>query len=229
MSWIKNIIAVIIGVVFPFTMVLLMRSHKPSGFAARELILYPLLFGSIAIVIILLLKKYYLKESFKDFNAGVGKWSSDILWGIGLTAIYFVLFYVERPLLGDILEFRSNEEMIGLMLELRSNPFLLLLWFGPVLWLGIALFEELVRVFMLSALWNLSQKLFWQIAVIFLVALTMGFLHYTQGPYGIVTITIKSLVAGFFYYRYKRLLPLIIAHVLYDGIQVAMFLLTYPG
>jgi hypothetical protein len=55
-------------------------------------------------------------------------------------------------------------ELLGLMLDMRESPWLVLIWFGPVLWIGIALFEELT--------------------------------HWSQGPYGIVTIAIKSLVAG---------------------------------
>jgi membrane protease YdiL (CAAX protease family) len=105
---------------------------------------------------------------------------------------------------------------------------LLVLWFGPVLCIGVALYEELIRVFILTSLWKFSNQKLWTFSVIFISALIMGFAHWSQGSYGIVTITTKSLVAGFFFYRYKRLLPLVIAHVLYDAIQVAVLLITYP-
>ncbi len=39
----------------------------------------------------------------------------------------------------------------------------------------------------------------------------------------------SSLVSGFFFYKYRRLLPLVIAHIFYDGIQVALLLITYPN
>jgi membrane protease YdiL (CAAX protease family) len=52
--------------------------------------------------------------------------------------------------------------------------------------------------------------------------------HSCQGPYGIVTIAIKSTVTGVFYYKHRRLLPLVLAHALYDGLQLGMLLLTYP-
>ena len=64
--------------------------------------------------------------------------------------------------------------------------------------------------------------------VILITSLLMGFGHWSQGPYGIVTITIKSLVACYFFYKKRRLMPLVYAHVLYDGIQVAALLITYP-
>ena len=45
-----------------------------------------------------------------------------------------------------------------------------------------------------------------------------------EGLYGIITIGLKSLVAGFYFYRYRRMLPLIVAHGVYDGLQFAYFI-----
>jgi len=36
-------------------------------------------------------------------------------------------------------------------------------------------------------------------------------------------------VSGLFFYKYQRVLSLVIAHVLYDGIQVGILLITYPN
>jgi membrane protease YdiL (CAAX protease family) len=105
---------------------------------------------------------------------------------------------------------------------------MLLVWFGPVLWIGIALFEELVRVFLLTGLWSFANHFAWTAVAIIIAAVLVGLVHWSQGPYGIVTIAIKSIVTGMFYYRRRRLLPLVFAHVLYDGLQVGLLLLTYP-
>lgn len=224
----KSLIAVI-GIVFiPFGMMLWYRNHQASAFASIELILYPFLFGGGSIIIIWLVKKYYLKEPISDFNAINGSLIKDFLWSLALTVIYFVLFYVERLTLSNILTFKSNTELLGLMLDMREQPILIALWFLPVLWIGIALYEELVRVFVLTSLWKLSKSMLWQIAVMIITSLIIGFAHWSQGSYGIVTIAIKSMVACFYFYKYRRLMPLIISHALYDGIQVAMLLITYP-
>ncbi len=215
-------------VLIPFGYMIWIRTHQTSGFASIELILYPLLFGGLSIAFLFLLKKYFLKENLSDFNSGKGKWNSDILWGLALTAIYFILFYVERLTISNLLSFKPNMEMLGLMLDMRANPILLILWFGPVLWLGIALYEELIRVFILTSLWKFSNQKIWTFTVIIIASTILGLAHWSQGSYGIVTVGIKSSVACFFFYKYKRLLPLIIAHVLYDGIQVAILLITYP-
>ena len=228
MKIIKQLIALTIIVLIPFGIMIWFRSHDSSGFASVELIIYPLLFGGLSIGILYLLKRFYLKEKFTEFNSGKGKWTTDILWGLALTTIYFILFYVERLTLSNILSFNSNMELLGLMLDMRKSPILLVIWFGPVLWIGIALYEELIRVFILSSLWKFSNKQVWSILVIIISALIIGFAHWSQGSYGIVTIGIKSIISGLFFYKYRRLFPLVIAHVLYDGVQVAMLLITYP-
>jgi len=228
MKTIKSLLALTLIVAIPFGFMIWYRSHQSTGFASIELILYPLIFGGGSIIILYLLKKYFLKENISDFNSANGNLSTDIIWGLGLTIMYFILFYVERATLSNILSFRSNQELLNLMLDMRKNPILLVLWFGPVLWIGIALYEELIRVFILTTLWQYSKSQFWIFLVIIISALIIGFAHWSQGSYGIVTIAIKSLVSGYFFYKVRRLLPLIIAHVLYDGIQVALLLITYP-
>jgi membrane protease YdiL (CAAX protease family) len=222
----KLIASFLVGGV-PMLLMVWYRSRQPSGFVSVELIAYPLLFGTIGIGIVLLLKLYYLREPVRDLDAGQGDMRSDLLLGVALTVIYFVLFYVERLTLTDLLAFRSNEELLGLMLDMREQRWLLIVWFGPVLWVGVALYEELVRVFVLTTLWSLSTRRGWTVAVILIAAAMVGLTHWGQGPYGIVTIAIKSAVAGAFYGRYRRLFPLVVAHALYDGLQVGMLLLTY--
>jgi len=228
MKQFKTILALTIMVLIPFGMMIWFRNHQSSGFATIELIAYPLLFGGGSIIVLYFLKKYFLKEPLSDFNSGKGNWKTDILWGFALVAVYFILFYVERLTLINYLKFNSNQELLGLMLDMREHPWLLVLWFGPVLWIGIALYEELIRVFILTSLWKLSRNIWWTVSVIIIASAIVGLAHWSQGSYGMVTIGIKSMVTGFFFYKYKRLLPLVIAHVLYDGIQVALLLITYP-
>lgn len=224
----NRLISLSVVVFIPFGIMIWFRQHQSSGFATQELIMYPLLFGGFGIGVLYILKKYLLKEKLSDFNSGNGRLSSDILWGLALTGVYFILFYVERLTLSDLLSFNSNMELLGLMLDMRSNPVLIAIWFGPVLCIGVALYEELIRVFILTSLWKFSHQKLWIYAVIIFMAIIMGLAHWSQGSYGIVTIAIKSIVSGLFFLRFRRIFPLVIAHILYDGIQVAMLLITYP-
>ena len=60
---------------------------------------------------------------------------------------------------------------------------------------------------------------FWHLMVIVLASAPIGLTHRYQGVYGIVTIALKSVVMSRYFYRYRRLLPLVISHGLYDGLQ----------
>jgi membrane protease YdiL (CAAX protease family) len=224
----KKIIALLVVAGLPAGLMIWIRTHQSTGFASIELIVYPLFFGGLGIVATLSLKRYFLEEPLSDFNASEGTLVSDILWALALTVVYFILFFAARYTLSDLLAFRSNRELLGLMLDLRESPWLMLIWFGPVLWIGIALFEELVRAFLLTELWSFSTNRIWTIAVIVFAAALVGLTHWSQGPYGIVTIATKGVVVGAFYYHRRRLLPLVLAHVLYDGLQVGTLLLTFP-
>ena len=69
---IKTLIALLIVVGLPVTTMIWFRYHQSSGFAGTELIVYPLLFGSLGIAGLLLIKRYFLNESLGDFNSGKG-------------------------------------------------------------------------------------------------------------------------------------------------------------
>jgi len=224
----KRLFALMIVAGVPASLMIWYRTHQSTGFASIELIVYPLVFGGLGIVVIWLLMRFYLRESLSSLNSGDGGFATDLLWGVALTAVYFALFFVARFTLSDLLAFTPNRELLGLMLDMRKEPWMVVLWFGPVLWIGVALYEELVRTFLLSELWSFSGNKLWIAAVILIAAAVVGLTHWSQGPYGIVTIAIKSIVIGAFYFYRRRLFPLVIAHVLYDGLQVGALLLTYP-
>ncbi len=227
MDILKSLSALALIGFLPFGIMIWFRNHQSTGFALNELILYPLLFGGSSVMVIYLLKVYFLKESLYDFNTKEGRFVKDILWGFILTIIYFIVFYIERLTLINWLTFIPNMELLDLMTNMREEPLLLAFWFGPVLWIGVALYEELVKVFILSSLWKIDGGKFWTIIIMTFVSFLMGLVHMNQGSYGIATIALKSFIACYFFYKFRRLLPLIIAHVLYDGIQVAVFIITW--
>jgi len=64
---------------------------------------------------------------------------------------------------------------------------------------------------------------------ILLASALIGLAHLYQGTAGIISIGIKSLIMGFYFYKYRRLLPLIISHGLYDGLQFAFFVIQFKS
>lgn len=223
----KNILAICIGIIPLNIAMLWYRLTSAEEFTISDMLIYPLLIGGGSILLILALNKYLLKQRLIDFNIGKGKWHLDILIGLGLTIIYFLLVFVERATILRILPQGNppSREVIDLMIGLTSNPILLALWLGPVVWIGVAIFEEIQRVFFMNCLWKLSENKIWQIFVIFFVAVIWGVLHLYQGTFGIISVSIQGLVMGLYYFKYKRIWPLIISHALYDSIQIIMFVI----
>ena len=226
----KNLLAISIAIL-PINIIMIWyRLTQTENFSTTDMTVYPLVFGGGISVLILLLNKYLIKDSFKEtFNSGKGTWYWDIAVGLALTAIYFAMFFIERATLYRWIPNHNppNTELIDTMAELANNPLLLIIWFGPVLWIGIALFEELSRVFLLKCLWNINKNKNWHVVAIFLASALIGVAHLYQGTAGIISIGIKSVIISFYFYKYRRLLPLIISHALYDGFQFAFFVLQF--
>ncbi len=221
----KYILAIIIGVLPLYTWMIWYRLTHAPVFTTNELLLYPILIGGGNIIWILLLNKHLLKDKLSSFNPGSGKWPMDILVGLLLTGIYFSLMFIERETIMKWLPSGPppSNELINMMIGLANNPILLAIWLGPVVWIGIALFEEVSRTFLLNCLWKVSPGRNWDFVVILIVAVIIGVAHLYQGMFGIVSIGFKSIIMGLYYYRYRRILPLIISHGLYDSFQVIFF------
>jgi len=227
---VRNILAIGIAIL-PINIIMIWyRLTTTKSFTTTDMTVYPLLFGGGSIILILLLNKYLLKDTFKEtFNSGKGIWYGDVLTGFGLTVIYFVMFFLERATLYQWIPNHNppNTELINTMVDLANNPMLMVIWFGPVLWIGIALFEELSRTFLLKCLWNVKENKNWHITVIFIASALIGAVHLYQGTAGMISIGLKSVIMSYYFYKYRRLLPLIISHGLYDGLQFAFFVIQF--
>ena len=226
----RNIIAVSIAILPINTVMIWYRLTQTENFSTADMIVYPLIFGGGISILILFLNKYLIQDTFKEtFNSGKGNWYWDILIGLGLTVIVFTMFFLERATLYQWIpnHNESSTELIDTIRDISNNPLLMVIWFGPVLWIGVAVFEELSRVFLLKCLWNINDNRNWHIAVILLASTLIGVLHLYQGTAGIISIGLKSVVLSFYFYKYRRLLPLIISHGLYDGLQLAFFVMQF--
>jgi membrane protease YdiL (CAAX protease family) len=219
--------AICIGVLPVYIILIWYRLTHNEVFTVFDMLSYPLIFGGGNILLILALNKYLLKEKITDFNPGKGRWYWDILVGLVLAAIYFLLLFIERSTIANMLPQGKpvSQEVITMMTGLANNPILLAIWLGPVVWIGVAIFEELGRVFFLNCLWRLSNKKYWELIAVIFVSFFWGFAHLYQGAFGIISVSLQGLIMGFFYYKYRRILPLIISHALYDSIQVIMFVI----
>ena len=227
---IRNILAISLAIL-PINFIMIWyRLTQTENFSTTDMTVYPLLFGGSTIILILFLNKYLIKDTFKEtFNSGQGTWYWDIVIGIGLTVIYFTMFFIERVTLYQWIPNNNppNTELINVMIDLANSPMLMIIWFGPVLWIGIALFEELSRTFLLKCLWNIKNNKNWHFTAILLASTLIGVTHLYQGTAGIISIGLKSVIISLYFYKYRRLLPLIISHGLYDGMQFVFFVVQF--
>ena len=97
---IRNILAISIAIL-PINFIMIWyRLTQTESFSTTDMTVYPLLFGGGTIILILLLNKFLLKDTFKTtFNSGKGMWYWDVLIGLGLTVIFFAMFFLERATL----------------------------------------------------------------------------------------------------------------------------------
>ncbi len=220
-------------ILFLFPVGLLLLKYQPDASTNQpyfDYLFYPLIFGGIMSFIILLLNKYILGKTFKKtFNPAREPVSSDVVMGIILTIILFILYGIEKVTLFKWFPqpVGHQENLAAFFKMIAYNPLIIAVWLGPVLWIGIAIFEELTRIFMQRCLWNFSDNKHWQRLAIVFVALLTSMIHWQQGIAGILSVTIQGLLLGFYFYKFRRILPLILAHGFYEGIQILAMIMQY--
>ena len=223
----RRFLAVALGVFPAHAFLLVRRLVVGDAFTVSEMLAGPLVVGGAGICLIVLLDRCLLKEHWRSFGPGKGKAGTDLLWGLFLLAGYFLLMAVVGAVLAPFLPAGKSlaPELLDLLRSLANDPWLLALWLGPILWVGVALFEETVRVFALKTLWGISDSKAWTWAVLVAFALLFGLAHLYQGWTGAVSNGAQAVVSGVFYLRVRRFWPLVWAHGLFDGVQVVQLVL----
>ncbi len=75
----KNLLAISIAILPVNGIMIWYRLTQTENFSTSDMIVYPLLFGGGISLLILLLNKYLIKDSFQEtFNSGKGNWYGDI-------------------------------------------------------------------------------------------------------------------------------------------------------
>ena len=106
-----------------------------------------------------------------------------------------------------------------LFLEMSGNPGRFIVFLVPLILLGAAS-EELMRAFLLSRFWKVWPSLPGKLEVVFISACLFGLLHLSRGPVHVVWAAIFGLLMAFYYLRFGRILPLILAHYITNAVQI---------
>ena len=198
----------------------------------RELFLYPLILGGGTVVLILVIHRYVLGESLSTLQLKPGRWYTDVIAGVLLGIVALGIKMLQGVVQSSIFATRPEppaEEIVTLIRGIAGNPMLITLWLGPVVWIGVAAYEELIRIFALNRLWRVWPQQFAKWIVLIVTAVLFGLVHIYQGPLSMFFITIQGLLYGWYYLRFGRVWPLIIAHALYDSLQVIQIVMAFRG
>lgn len=223
-------VATVAVVYLPLYLFALATQLSGRAIGLSELLLFPLLMGGGAIAVMLALFKFVCGEEMACLNLRAGRWLSDIAAGMMLGVILLLLFAVQQSLAARWFPQPSaplSQQQLTLFTGLARNPLLVAVWLGPVVWIGVAGFEELSRVFMLNRLWTVWPGSAARWLVLLLSAFLFGLVHVYQGPANVVAIGVQGLIYGWYYLRFGRVWPMIIAHALYDSLQVVQVVMLF--
>ena len=121
----------------------------------RELLVGPLVGGGASIVWVLLVHRKIGGDRFASLGVRTDRVWLEVVCGVLLAGLLLVLHLgLSRPLNELFPPQPPPEEIVELLSGLSRRPALLALWLGPVVWIGIAGFEELWRVHLLRRLWH---------------------------------------------------------------------------
>jgi membrane protease YdiL (CAAX protease family) len=222
-----QLLAVVVGVLPVYAFALWFHLTRRGDIGSRAMLIYPMVLGGGSIILILLLLRFLCGARLRDLELKPGRFWLDFLLGVILFVVLALLAAVEQFTLARIFPSRANPAFARLMHELASSPLLLAVWLGPVVWIGVAGFEELSRVFLLNRLWKVWPGTAAHWLVIVSSAAVFGLVHLYQGPTGVISTGIIGFIAAWFYMSFGRIWPLIISHAIYDSAWIIVGVMLF--
>ena len=218
-AWIQ-LLAAVIGVLPLYSSLIIYQLRRDQPPSVQGFIFYLAVISPLAIVIALLLLRFLCGENHRDLNIKPGRLSSDLLAVLILSPVILVANVVSQYFLSELFPGpASNASVKNLFVEMASNPGSLVIFIGPLLFLGAAS-EELLRVFLLSRLWKIWPSTTGKLTAVVISACLFGLIHVYRGPVHVVWTAIFGLIMALYYLRFGRAVPLILAHYLTNALQV---------
>jgi len=218
-----HLLAVVLGVLPLYSSLILSGLRKGQPLTTHEYIFYLAVISPVAIVIALVLLRFLCREDLRELNLRPGTLSSDLLAALILCPVIIVANVISTQLLANLLpESASNPSVRNLFAGLARDPAMFVLFLALLIPLGAAS-EELVRVFLLSRLWKVWASTTGRLAGVAISACLFGLIHVYRGPVAVGWTAIYGLVVALYYFRYGRVVPLILAHYLTNALQVIVF------
>ena len=211
---------------------LAVRIHLLRGepLTANEMLLWPLLGGGAQIFWLLFLHLIVCGDRLEALGCRKPRAWRDLGLGAGLAAGLLAFQFAFNSSVARLFPPRpAAPQIMTLLEELVRDPWLLALWLGPVVWVGVALFEELLRVFLLRRGWQVWPGPAGRWVVLLIVSGLVGLAHGYQGPAAALGIGLQSVAKGWIFMVSGRIRVLVVAHALYDSAQIAVLVAMLRG
>jgi membrane protease YdiL (CAAX protease family) len=220
-KWVQ-LLAVVIGVLPLYSGAIIYHLQRGQPPSIQGFIIYLAVISPMAIAIAFLLLRFLSRESYRDLNLKPGRLYSDLFATLILSLVVLVTNVVSQNLLSGLFPTSApNLSVRNLFLEMGRNPGLLIIFTGPLVFLGAAS-EELIRVFLLSRLWKIWPATSGKIIAVVISACLFGLIHLYQGPVHVAMASIFGLIMALYYLRFGRVGPLIFAHYLTNALQAVV-------
>lgn len=185
---------------------------------------YMWLVGAVIIAWVLYLQRFIVDKPISDLNRKSGSIKMDLLYALGLAVILFAISFM----FGFLYQAPAREAPFSgfdkFIAELAASPQKSLFFVTAGLFLGVA-FEEFIRTFTLSRLWEIASSTRMKWLALLFSAIAFGLAHAYQGSGAMLSAAVVGIVLGGFYQWKGRILPMIFAHYAYN--LTAFILLIY--
>jgi hypothetical protein len=217
--WVQAL-AILLGYTPPLVVFILQFIGESA--TGQGYMIYAMGYTFFVIAVLLLLLWFLCGEKPNSLNLRSGKWWKDLLGGLALVAITLTMKFALDPVIAKFFYRASDVEsgIASLVNKLADNPWLAALFLGPALFIGVAGSEELTRMFFITRWMKISSSKVWLGVGVFLSAFLFGLNHVAQGTAGVISVTLNALIMVLWYLRFGRIFHLVVAHYLYDAIQL---------
>jgi membrane protease YdiL (CAAX protease family) len=220
-AWVQ-LLAAVAGVLPLYSSLMIYQLRRDQPFSVQGFIVYLAVISPLAIVIALLLLRFLCGENYRALNLRPGRLPSDLLAALILSPVILVANVVSNYFLSELVpDAASGTSIRGLFMEIARKPGLLVLFVGPLTFLG-AVSEELIRVFLLSRLWKVWPAIIGKLVAVVISACLFGLIHVYRGPVHVAWTAICSLIMALYYLRFGRVVPLILAHYVTNALEVVV-------
>ena len=219
----KLILSVTVGVLPFYVFAIAEKFLGKTNISINSLFLVYFPVTAIALIIIALLGKIYLKQRIIDYNT----LHKNYLLDIAITFLLMIGFYLIQSTSNLTIQkwFPSNidnSKTIMVLQEIFRNPFYAFVFLIPFTWIT-QLFLVFSRIFLLKNLWDLTEKKSVQISISIISALFFCLTEIDKGKPALISMFLIILFYNFTYYYYRRISPLIISAILIQTIQMIDF------